>query len=479
MQKILEIKHGIARNDRLRLNSPIDFSLVEREPLTICGSNGSGKSLFAGLLTGAFPLQVKVDENKVGAYIFNKDARGHIRSITFNDVYGATPPAYYQQRWNHGDDMTFPLVSEVLRENAVHKELIASLFEALDIDSLLNKRVNQLSSGELRRFQLARTLKDLPSVLVVDNPYIGLDVETRNKLTNVLKKLSEKIVLILVVCRPTDIPEFIHRVIHVEAKTIFETTRKEEVINCSTCSKKSSSNRIPKSNGHNYQDIPIGEPLVELSNINLSYGERVIFKNLNLTIKSGEKWAITGSNGAGKTTLLSLLLADNPISYALNIKLFGKRRGSGESIWDIKKRIGYISPEIFSTYKKPLSVLRILSSGLHDTIGLYHKPTQEEENVCKEWLDCFEATYLTNRQYLELSHGEQRLILLIRAFVKSPQLLILDEPFHGLDNVWCQKAKDIICRYVNADKKRTLIMVSHYKEELPSCIDHHYNLIKQ
>lgn len=483
MQKILEIKNGIARNEAHRLQFPVNFVLRAGESVAISGPNGGGKSLLTGLITGAIPIKTVLPDGQTGE---RHTGKGAIRSIVFNDVYGTTPPAYYQQRWNHGDDMTFPTVCETLEKSrrdaaeaprVLSSQTMNNIEKALNIPPLLNKKVNQLSSGELRRLQLMRILQACPSVLVIDNPYIGLDPNSRAVLTAVLQQLSQFISLILVVCRPLEIPSFINRVIHVENKQMRERTRETEIQE----SKQSEETEqpaaaIPAPTTRDYPETEAGEEIVSLSDINISYGTRIVFKNFSCNIKSGEHWAVTGPNGAGKTTLLSLMLADNPIAYALPVRLFGRKRGSGESIWDIKRKIGYVSPEIFSTYKKHLSVIHILASGLHDTIGIYRTHSNAETIVCQQWLATFGVPHLAEKCYLELSHGEQRLVLLIRAFVKSPQLLILDEPFHGLDRHWCEKAKEITDRYMAANPRRTLIMVTHHTEELPACIDHHLRI---
>ena len=180
---------------------------------------------------------------------------------------------------------------------------------------------------------------------------------------------------------------------------------------------------------------------------------------------------MTGQNGSGKSTLLSLICADNPQGYACNIELFGKKRGTGESIWDIKRHIGYVSPEMHRAYLKNLPALDIVASGLFDTVGLFMHPTAEQLEVCRLWMDIFGIAGLADRPYLRLSSGEQRLCLLARAFVKDPELLILDEPMHGLDAGRCERVKEVIDTFVQRPHK-TLIMVSHYESELPSCIDH-------
>ena len=175
--------------------------------------------------------------------------------------------------------------------------------------------------------------------------------------------------------------------------------------------------------------------------------------------------------------MLSLVCADNPQSYACDISLFGNPRGSGESIWDIKKHIGYVSPEMHRSYHRDIPAIRIVASGLKDTVGLYAKPNESEYDICRLWMKIFGLEGKENTSFLKLSSGEQRLVLVARAFVKDPQLLILDEPLHGLDNRNRRLVKDVIeafCRRRN----KTLIMVTHYKEELPACIDHSIFLMR-
>jgi len=192
----------------------------------------------------------------------------------------------------------------------------------------------------------------------------------------------------------------------------------------------------------------------------------------------GERWALLGPNGSGKSALLSMVYADNPQSYACDIALFGRPRGTGESIWEIKKHIGYVSPEMHRSYCRRYPAIDIVASGLHDTIGLYKKITAEERDKCRVWMNIFGITDLEERDFLELSSGEQRMILLARAFVKNPSLLILDEPLHGLDRQRRSLVMEIIKAFCSNPQK-TLIIVTHYPEELPHTIDHTLTLKRQ
>lgn len=189
----------------------------------------------------------------------------------------------------------------------------------------------------------------------------------------------------------------------------------------------------------------------------------------------GDKWALSGENGAGKSTLLSLVCADNPQSYACDIRLFGRKRGTGESIWEIKKHIGYVSPEMHWAYLKNLPTIEIVASGLHDSIGLYQRPHEAQMEVCAWWMDIFGIAHLKDKPFLQLSSGEQRLALLARAFVKDPELLILDEPLHGLDTYNRRRVKKVIEAFCHR-RDKTMIMVTHYEEELPDVITHRLHL---
>ena len=347
---------------------------------------------------------------------------------------------------------------------------------------MLDKHIILLSSGELRKFQLTKTLLSNPRVLIMDNPFIGLDAKTRDQLHALLRELTRVTALqvILILSKTDDIPSFITHVIPVENRLCGDKITLETYL--AGC-KPAPERVLSKEKEERILALPYSDDLyhtdyvVDLNKVSIRYGERTILKELDWSVKCGEKWALSGDNGSGKSTLLSLVCADNPQSYACDITLFGRKRGSGESIWEIKKHIGYVSPEMHRAYLKNLPAIDIVASGLHDSVGLYKRPRPEQMEVCEWWMDIFGIANLKERSFLQLSSGEQRLVLLARAFVKDPELLILDEPLHGLDLINRRLVKDIIETFCQR-KDKTMIMVTHYQEELPMCITNSLHLTR-
>ena len=384
-------------------------------------------------------------------------ASDSVRYVAFRDSYGVgTDQAYYLQlRWNQHDiDAETPTVALLLEkaflqtgpDTPERRQWQQELYRLFGLDELTDKYLITLSSGERRKFQLARTLLAQPQTLIIDNPFIGLDAETRQQLASLISHLSSLIShldhIYLVVSRRKDIPDYVTDVIDLTPST----------------------------------DSP---EVISFHNVTVRYGERTILRDLDWTVRQGEHWALSGQNGAGKSTLLSLVCADNPQRYACDIRLFGHRQGeAGMSIWDIKRRIGYVSPEMHRSYHRDLPALHVVASGLKDTVGLYVRPTADERQQCLWWMRLFGVDHLADRSFLTLSSGEQRLVLVARAFVKDPDLLILDEPLHGLDDRGRRLVLSLIEAFC-ARPEKTLIFVSHYREEWPSCIDHELYLKRQ
>ena len=410
------------------------------EQVALVGDNASGKSRLASVFAG----------------------RNGAKYITFRDSYGSYGDRnfFMQQRWNlftlEGDP---PSVGEALHQDAAESKdpeaalrRVRELTALFSMEPLLDKPLVTLSSGELRKYQLTRALLGGPDILVVDNPYIGLDPRTRGLLTELLTALSGSMTLVLVLSRPAEIPPFITHVIPVEDGKAGEKEPREA-----------------------YLDRVLPPAVIRLRNVTIRFGERVILNSLNWTVREGEHWALTGANGSGKSTLLSLINADNPQAYAHDIELFGRPRGTGETIWDIKSKIGFVSPELHRAFRQDATALNIVTSGHFDTEGLFRKPSEEQREIARHWMEEFGIGDLAERPFLRLSSGEQRLCLVARAFVKDPPLYILDEPLQGLDEPQRRHVKTLLDRYCGAPGK-TLVMVTHYPEEYPGCIDHSLTL---
>ena len=468
MQPIIEVINGVPRHPLYRMKVPVNFVMNPGEQIALVGPNGAGKSRLVDILIGRWPLLM----NEV-KYHFPSSVSDmvcdNIKYLTFRDSYGdADGTFYYQQRWNSQDMETTPLVRELLPE-ASNETLQKTLFDLFGLEEFLDKHIVLLSSGELRKFQLTKALISSPSVLILDNPFIGLDTPTRDLLRGLLEKMIQVMHLhvILVLSREEEIPDFITHVVPVEGLVC---GMKEP-----HCPQSSDVEQNESKIFESIQEDVQKDEIVHLNKVSIRYGDRTILNELDWTVRKGEKWALTGENGSGKSTLLSLICADNPQSYACDISLFGRKRGTGESIWEIKKHIGYVSPEIHRAYLKNMPAIEIVASGLHDSVGLYVRPKPEQRSVCEKWMNVFGIGELKDDSFLQLSSGEQRLVLLARAFVKEPDLLILDEPLHGLDTSNRKLVKEIIDTYARKEGK-TMIMVSHYPEEFPSCITHSLHL---
>ena len=482
---VAEIAGAVPRLPELTFTEPVNWTIQAGEQWAVIGPNGAGKSLLIDLLQRKFAL-------KAGEVNFASNGRvsDFVRCITFKDIYSLADcqNTYYQQRWHATENDEVPRAAELLGvtpEEGIKNEELIDLF---GIRELLTKKIIYLSSGELRKFLIVRALLKHPRLLILDNPFIGLDAPSRALLVEMLQQMTQVhgVQVILLLSNPQDIPAMVNRVLPVVDRTLLPPMSRETFL----ADKVLIHRLFPTEGLTEEQPVEVSALPVDpekqptthtvtlrMEKVKVHYGSRTILQDIDWEIKNGEKWALFGPNGSGKSTLLSLVYADNPQSYANTLYLFDKKRGSGESIWDIKKRIGYVSPEMHLYYRQNVSTLKIVGSGFFDSIGLYQQCSEEQETLALAWMRLFGIDHLRDRMFQTLSSGEQRLVLLARAFVKDPDLIILDEPLHGLDVSHKKQAAAIIEQFCERPGK-TLIYVTHYPHELPACVDHHFELVK-
>lgn len=458
-----------------RFSRPVCWEIARGESWAVVGPNGAGKSLLSGILTRRVAL-------KSGCVtVFHPRGTDAIRTVSFHDIH---PPAecrnmYYQQRWNATETDETPLV-----EQWFGPRLPPDRDDLFGIARLFGRRTISLSSGELRKLLIARSLRDEPELLIIDNPFIGLDASSRQALEGMLCTLSRNRAqqCVLVVSDPRDIPQWVDRVLPVGEKTLFPPMDRRDFEADTALQRRlfgvlpqdpAPVFRLPETGtGEKQPDFSVA---VRMNGVRVTCQGHAILRGIDWTVRRGERWAVLGANGSGKSTLLSLICGDNPQAYANDIVLFDRRRGTGESIWDIKRRIGYLSPEMHSYYLEPIASVRVVASGFFDSVGLYRRCSETQMERAGEWLRVLGAQDLAEKLFTQLSYGQQRLVLLARALVKDPDLLILDEPFHGLDAGCKRRAKAVVEQMVR-QRDKTLLFVSHYRDEIPDCVDHELTL---
>ena len=477
----IEMKGVTPRVPGVLFPEPFDWTLREGEIWTVYGANGSGKTLLSEVLTGRYgvargtvdyPFMRRLGGKGVhGAY-----PRQYMETVSFQSTYTMSNfrDSFYQQRFHSQEVEYYPTVRELLERRADPAD-VETAMRLMDLDAQAGERLVSLSSGQLRRLIICEALLKRPRMLIFDNPFIGLDEAARFRLNDLFSRISgEGTRLLFLIPAMRDIPPCTTHILWMDGCRARFTGRKEDFATDEE-SGSGSWGRLPEGGT---QDEPCDYDLVaEMKGLDIRYGDRVFQRGLDWTVRKGEKWALLGPNGSGKSTLLSYIFADNPQAYALPVSLFGRRRGSGESIWDIKKRIGYTSSEMHLYYLEDIPCLSVLQSGFFDSVGLFRKCTEAQTELARQWLRLLGLEHLANRSFLRVSTGEQRLLLFARALIKNPQVLILDEPFHGLDFMTKRRCLDLIGQFAERPD-RSLIFVTHYREEIPECVDHVMELKK-
>jgi molybdate transport system ATP-binding protein len=326
----------------------------------------------------------------------------------------------------------------------------------------LNRSLKSMSSGERMKTLLDFVIAQKPDFIILDNPFDNLDVNAQEYLKEVLGANATTISMIQILHRERDLLPFITQFYSLEndSKLLYYTDKQTFIDNFKFI-QNHFSNKIPPP----IQAIKFdGNELVKMKNITVTYNEKVIFENLSWTIKKGEFWHLVGPNGSGKTTILSMITGDNPKGYGQDLTLFGRKKGSGESVWDIKQKIGYITPSMTDLFSSRHTLEQMIISGFHDSIGLYVQPSDLEIKTANLWLALVGMEKISSKLFCFLSAGQQCMALIIRAMVKHPPLLILDEALAGLDEANTALSVALINK-IASESETTIIYVSHRKEE--------------
>ncbi|MEO5999995.1 MAG: ATP-binding cassette domain-containing protein [Chitinophagaceae bacterium] len=456
----------------------LSFSVARQEQWAIVGPSGSGKTSLLQALSRNHFYSGSISVNESEGFLFEKivliNQQHHFKNLSNTSTF------YYQQRYNSSDAEDAITVKEALDQSITPNEGLPGeyssetehILDLLRLRNLLPVKLIQLSNGENKRLQIAKALLLQPTILLLDSPFTGLDVEAREVLVELLHEIIKKGIHIIVVTSPHHIPDFITHVLSLEKEGGYtienvEVFRERELMAFHPAAFVPDDGLLKEI--LTFSGYPQFEWAVRMQHVHVEYNNRKILDDISWEVRNGECWSLSGPNGSGKSTLLSLINADNPQAYANEIYLFDRKRGSGETIWEIKKKIGFVSPELHLYFDSTINCFDVVASGLFDTIGLFRFLNEEQSALVIKWMKLLQVDHTRNKLLFQLSNSEQRLVLLARALVKNPPMLILDEPCQGLDEdqvILFRSMVNEICMLTG----KTLIYVSHYRDEIPACV---------
>jgi len=473
----LQISQGTFRLSDTKTLSIENLTLRSGESWAFVGSNGSGKSALARALSGELTLLSGVRESE-----FTRTTR-----LSFEQLQKLVSDEWQRNNTDllsPGEDDTGRTAAEIIQEEVKDAARCQALASRFGIGYLLERRFKYLSTGETRKTLLCQALMSNPDLLILDEPFDGLDVASRQALAELLATLHhDGITLVLVLNRFDEIPDFVQFAGVLADCTLLETGTKKALLEQALVAQLAHSEKLtgialPEPDAPSARlSLAEDAPRIVLNHGSVSYNDKPIIDDLSWTVNADEHWQIVGPNGAGKSTLLSLVTGDHPQGYSNDLTLFGRRRGSGETIWDIKKHIGYVSSSLHLDYRVSTNVRNVILSGFFDSIGIYQAVSDKQHKLAQGWLEILGIDSRTaDAPFHSLSWGQQRLALIVRALVKHPTLLILDEPLQGLDPL----NRQLVRRFIDvliSEGKTQLLFVSHHAEDAPDCITHRLEFV--
>jgi len=453
----------------VKILAGISLKIGKGEQLAVLGASGAGKTVLAETLGGRHFYSGSISGPFREAEAFHRKVQLVDQQHRFKNLSNQGD-FYYQQRYNAQDAGGSITVAENLSdypETAANGFQQAELIGLFQLGKLLAEPLIQLSNGENKRLQIVKALLTDHGLLILDQPFTGLDAAGRQLLSAILNSLAERGEQMILITSSRDIPPCFSRVVLMDQGRIIREGSPADFQSGTSSFTPLPPKEFPSRILFTYPDF---EYAVRMCNVNVVYDEKFILRSIDWEVKKGSCWSLSGPNGAGKSTLLSLITGDNPQAYANEIYLFDRKRGTGESIWEIKQKTGFLSPELHLFFDRSATAYHTLASGFRDTIGLFRRLSAEQHELVLEWLRFLDLDEYQDRPLSSFPAGIQRMLLLGRAMIKRPPLLVLDEPCQGLDQDHIKQVKDLISRYCR-QFSATLIFVSHYEEELPQCVN--------
>ena len=461
---------SIKFTDNFSLQS-LNWRIAPGETWAVVGPNGSGKSMLAASMLGQGQVvsgRRQLSSEK--AAILSLEEQGRLIE---------------REKRRHDGNISDKLdpgtpVHEMLDEVCIDQPLRDRLVHMLGLTSLLDRGFRKLSTGESRMVLLIRTLASRPSFVILDEPFEGLDARKVHQVRGILSEMAGYASMVLVLNRVDDIPDFVTHILRLDAGAIIgqfacQDPEEARVVLTQMSQLSSGPLRLPEPEHKMPMRFNEDGTLVCLRDGRVAYTNNLVFENLNWQIYPGEHWRVKGPNGSGKTCLLNLITGDHPQCYVNDLTLFGFRRGAGETIWDVKRHIGYVSTALHWDYRLSVSVIKVIVSGFYDSIGLYKKASEKQMDIAAHWLQLLGLYDRANDSFASLSYGEQRSLLIARALVKHPALLLLDEPCLGLDELNRALVLSLIDR-ICLEGITTLVYVSHHEEDKITAIEHELDL---
>ena len=541
MNQLISIKNCRIENSRAAVIPRLDWTFEEGQAWLVIGPNGGGKADFVNALSGMKDLKIVANDGG------SQPAGGenHLPGAGFTSVFGDSVEIVSLERAAQlieeerlNDESEFveggvdigrtgrvfiaESICGTIKKNAPLPEEAKRLesypaIKLCGIEKILDRGLKYMSTGEIRRTLLARALISGKKLLILSDPFAGLDIQSRTILLDFFNTITKKQLphVILGMERWHEIPDAITHVLEFKDKkitfcgpradyeklmadraaennqknddakarlsedftqTLAETSVLREASPADERVAANETSRLADQAEASESASRVSEnqnPLIEMNHVNVGWDDHRVLIDLNWRLMPGQHWLIQGPNGSGKTTFLELITGDNMQVFCNDVRLFGARRGSGESIWDIKKQLGIVSYRLHVEYRMVggTSLLNVIVSGFRDSIGLYGAATDVEAAAAKKWLKLGGFEGREDESFASLSYGEQRAILILRSAVKTPKVLILDEPCHGLDESYREKILHLL-ELIGEGGTTTMLHVTHDPSEVLAC-EHH------